>query len=314
MLEKSIARRVDTVAGCDKGDHVAPIPLSVKIELTSRCNFKCAFCATSHGLRPKGDMDIRVFRRITSEMKEAGVKEIGLFYLGESMLYHQLCMACRWCSDLGFDNVFLTTNGSQGTREKFEELFEAGLTSLKFSLNYASPQQFIEIARVNVKFFDRIIANIKTARSARDSVFKKTGKWCQLSASSILYDGDQHDKMQELVSELRPYLDEVYELPLYTHGGYTEGEAALTPEQPGNQGRIGGLVPALPCWALWQGHVTWDAKLAACCFGHTDKFEMADLNKVSFQDGWNSEEFQELRKAHMAGSIKGTPCESCFKL
>ena len=42
----------ETHKGC-----VIPAPPSVKIELTSWCDLKCSFCATSKNLRKKGDMD-----------------------------------------------------------------------------------------------------------------------------------------------------------------------------------------------------------------------------------------------------------------
>jgi hypothetical protein len=38
---------------------------------------------------------------------------------------------------------------------------------------------------------------------------------------------------------------------------------------------------------------------------------MADLNEVSFMDGWNSKPFQDLRAAHLRKDVKGTICEQC---
>jgi hypothetical protein len=38
---------------------------------------------------------------------------------------------------------------------------------------------------------------------------------------------------------------------------------------------------------------------------------MADLTKVSFAEGWNSDKFQALRAAHLAKDVRGTACESC---
>ena len=38
---------------------------------------------------------------------------------------------------------------------------------------------------------------------------------------------------------------------------------------------------------------------------------MANLNEVSFMQGWNSEAFKALREAHLRKDVKGTICESC---
>jgi hypothetical protein len=68
----------------------------------------------------------------------------------------------------------------------------------------------------------------------------------------------------------------------------------------------------LPCWTVFQGHLTSEGILTACCFDATEKFAMADLKQVSFMDGWNSREFQDLRAAHLAKDISETPCKGCL--
>jgi len=70
----------------------------------------------------------------------------------------------------------------------------------------------------------------------------------------------------------------------------------------------------LPCWAVFtEAHVTVDGLLAACCFGSgiDGDLIMADLKQVSFAEGWNSDRFQELRKAHLAKDVTGTACAAC---
>jgi radical SAM protein with 4Fe4S-binding SPASM domain len=80
----------------------------------------------------------------------------------------------------------------------------------------------------------------------------------------------------------------------------------------GNQGRIGALREPLPCWsAFTEGHITHDGKLSACCFDAGDKWVMADLTKVPFMEGWNSDAFTALRRAHLKKDVTGTICESC---
>ena len=56
-----------------------PAPRSVKIELSGRCNYRCGFCALrTRESQPKEDMDLEFFKRITLEMKDEGVDEIGV--------------------------------------------------------------------------------------------------------------------------------------------------------------------------------------------------------------------------------------------
>ena len=91
---------------------VLPAPKSVKIEISPRCNYRCGFCALrTREVQPKWDMDFGLFKRITREMREAGVEEIGVFYLGESFMNPRLLVDCiaYLKAELGMPYVFLTS-------------------------------------------------------------------------------------------------------------------------------------------------------------------------------------------------------------
>lgn len=291
---------------------VIPAPTSVKIELTGRCNMSCAFCAHSFKLKEQRDMDWDFYTRICKEMLDAGVEELGLFYIGESLLHPRLADAIAYAKSIGFPYVFLTTNGTMLTPEKSDELMSFGLDSLKISYNNSDAFQFRAVTGISARFYEAIKYNIKEAFRIRNDKGYKT----KIYASSIMYDGVQQEKMETAVAEILPFVDEHYWLPLFNFGGQTEDkekEKGMVPTV-GNPGRLGCMRPPLPCWAVFkEGHISWDGKLAACCFASDDvKWIMADLNKVSFMSGWNSLAFQELRKAHLDKDIKGTDCENCI--
>ncbi len=263
-----------------------PCPNSVKIELTARCDFKCFFCATGYKLRDRADMDFDLLARLLAEMREAGVEEIGLFYLGESFLYKKLPDAVALAKELGYPYIFLTTNGRLAKPERVRECMAAGLDSLKFSFNWGSAEQCKEVTQVDA--FDTVVANMKTASQMREEVEAESGHRCGLYASSILYDGEQQERMEAAVAEVKPYLDEHYWLPLYNQAGLTGGARGTKPVA-GNIGRVGALRDPLPCWAVFtEGHITYDGKLAACCFDHDGRFDMGDLTEMSFMDAWGS--------------------------
>lgn len=289
-----------------------PAPKSVKIELTARCNFRCAYCARAQDLRQVGDMDTTFFERVVLEMREAGVEELGLFYLGESFLCPWLPHAVRYAKHIaGFPYVFLTSNGSAATPERVAAVMESGLDSLKWSLNYADKEQFVQIARVKPKLFDRVLENIRSASQVREDLGCDTG----LYASYIAYDGEQGKRMIDVVEQVRPYVDEIYALPLYGQAGPQDSPVTSTGMAAvgGNSGRLENARPPLPCWAVFQeGHITYDGKLSACCWDHSDGLSMADLNSVSFMQGWHSDKFRALRSAHLAEDVRKTPCRECI--
>jgi len=310
-----ITERIDRITQLEAAyrSPTPPVPRSVKIELTARCDFQCFFCASAMRLRDKGEIDPDFFRRILREMRALGVEEIGLFYLGESFLCRWLADAVRYAKrDCGFPYVFLTTNGRMASGERVRECIEAGLDSLKFSFNFSGPEQFHEVTGVRADDYRKIEENLKAARRVRDSIEARTGHRCGIFASSIRYDEAQLARMQDAVERILPYVDEHYWLPLYGQAGLTAGAKGTVPSA-GNQGRIGALRPPLPCWSLFtEGHITYDGRLSACCFDHDGRFDMGDLTCETFMEGWHGERFQRLRRANLACNVRHTACEKCI--
>jgi len=310
-----ITERIDriTLLTDEYRSETPPVPKSVKIELTARCDFKCFFCASHMRLREKKDISWSFFTRVVREMRDAGVEELGLFYLGESFLVPWLPEAVRYAKvECGYPYVFLTTNGRMAEPARVRACMEAGLDSLKFSYNFADAVQFQEVTGVRAQAFKKISDHIRTAHAIRDEVAAATGHRCGLYASSILYDGEQLVRMKQAVAGILPYVDEHYWLPLYGQAGLTSGAKGTRPTA-GNQGRVGALRKPLPCWSLFtEGHITFDGRLSACCFDHDGRFNMGDLNAVSFVEAWHSAPFRALRRANLAENVAGTVCEKCL--
>lgn len=290
---------------------ILPAPQSVKIELTSKCNLRCSFCSHGNVDTEAKTMPWETYTRLVDEMAKAGVKELGLFYIGESMTVSWLGNAIAYAKTRGIPYVFLTTNGTLATVERVRPLMEAGLDSLKFSFNSASPDQFRKTTGTSPRLYDKLLNNIRDVHGLREKGMFKT----KLYASSIKYDGAQQSLMEKAVKAIKPYLDEHYWLPLYSFGSVAaarEKELGWIPGA-GNQGRLGALRQPLPCWAGFkEGHITVDGKMSFCCFDAEEKWIMADLNEVGFMDGWNSQKYQDLRTKHLALDVHGTACEECI--
>ena len=118
----SITERIDSTTRIPPSHLKAapPAPRSVKIEISPRCNYRCGFCALrTREVQPKWDMDFALFKRVTREMRDAGVEEVGVFYLGESFMNPRLLVDCiRYLKrDIGMPYVFLTSNASMAFPE-----------------------------------------------------------------------------------------------------------------------------------------------------------------------------------------------------
>lgn len=305
---RSISARIDAATLVPQELRTArlPAPKSGKIELSGGCNFGCSYCSRTISGNT-GEMDRGLFSRIIREMHAEGIRSIGLFFIGESFLVPWLPEAIAECKSVGFDYVFLTTNGSLATPRRVRDCMAAGLNSIKFSLNYADAAQMSEVARVTPRMFEQVIAHLTAARQIRD----QHGYECGIYASSILYDGEQRERMQAMVDRITPLVDEHYFLPCFSMQGAADN--AGFERSAGNPGRVGALREPLPCWSLWSYHIDHLGRMIACCFGNgaDESMVMGDLRERSFMDAWNSRAFQDLRAAHLAKDVRGTPCEHC---
>jgi uncharacterized Fe-S cluster-containing radical SAM superfamily protein len=324
-----ITNKIDAVTKIDdiriQMGGIQPPPKSVKIELTANCNLRCKFCAVGmRTIAPPPDMDLEFFKKITEDMRISGVEEIGLFYLGEPFMNTRLLIkCCEWVKkELKFPYVFLTSNATLATPDKVRAIMDAGLDSLKWSVNFSDGEQFKTITNKSPELFEKAIDNIQSAW-----IEKITGNYdTMLSASSILYGAEQKAKMEPFIqTEIKPYVDRHYWLPLYQmsmYKDYMEKMLGYTPSA-GNVGRLDDetlepLRKPIPCWsAFTEGHVRADGGLSACCFGADDRFDMGILDGRNFMRMWNSIRFQHLREAQLRTitegqeALKGTPCQVC---
>jgi len=302
-----ITERIDRATHVPESAHILmpPVPRSVKIELSSRCNYRCQFCAlSSREVQPQRDMPFEVFTQIADKLHHAGIEEYGLFLMGESFMAPELLVqAVIYLKHvLHVPYVFLTSNASLAGAEIVKRAMDAGLDSLKWSVNASSPTQFTAVTGASATVYTQACKNLQAAWALR----RTYGYATRLSASSIHYDDAQRVEMQAFIDrEVMPFVDEHYWLPLYSMGG-------VATTGGGNPGRRDNPVAPLPCWQLFsEAHVLMDGWMTTCSFDATGRMVVGDLLQHSFLDVWHSEAFQTLRRAHLAGNVAGTACAPC---
>lgn len=277
-----------------------PFPKSVKIEITSHCNYKCSCCFHKDSLGNKGFIDPNFLKYILFELKSLNVEEVGLFGLGESTLDKNLPLYIKMAKDLGIPYVFLTTNGSLCTLDYIKTLLDSGLDSLKFSINAYDRDSYLkETKRDN---FIEVVGNLKRI----SKYIKEKNIKCNLSVSCIFYP-DKEEEYLKFKSEIEKFA-EFYFLPLYNQAG-------LVPDEKASKGNIGALfnnVSPMPCYKIFNfANITWDGYLTACCFDFQEKFKIADLKKVSLIEAWNNQKFKDLRTCHLKGIVPDL-CKDCL--
>lgn len=138
----------------------------VRISVTDRCDFRCAYCMPEDGVPCMEHDEILRYEDISflcSVFMELGVRKFR-FTGGEPLVRKGLV---PFLADLKAEfpemKLALTTNAS--TLEFYaKKLAEIGLHSLNISLDTIDPQKFAQITRVGS--LDRVIRGIRAARQA----------------------------------------------------------------------------------------------------------------------------------------------------
>lgn len=289
-----------------------PLPECLNIEVNNTCNQRCVFCPY-HGLyTPKelkpSVLDINFVKKLLEQAAEIGIgrKEVGFYLAGEAFLYKGLVEIVQYAKEIGFTYVFLTTNGALATHEKMREIIDAGLDSIRFSINAPDAVRYREIhGRDN---FDTVVDNIKYMRKylTEMDIHIATSISCVITKKTL---GIQ-EEMKKLFS---PYVDDIMFIPVMLKRLRNIEEVREKYEVINDDDAV--VNPDFKCPILFNTmYINALGQVVPCCDAYDENVYFADLKTDSdLVKAWNSEGYTRYRRIFTDGdSDKGTICETCI--
>jgi organic radical activating enzyme len=269
-----------------------PFPRQIQIETSNVCNHGCTFCAYTRMIRPHSYMDKALFRRVVSEAYDLGAREIGLFAGAEPLACKWLDEYVAYCRDVGYEYQYISTNGALGTPERYRKLLDAGLSSIKFSINAGTRESY---QRVHGRDdFDKAIAHLKSVGEHRKTLNRKI--YVGVSFVAMPDTAAEFPALKALVSE---WVDEV----LYYEANSQSGQMDAFPLPPYTD-------CALPFNKL---HVSLEGYVKACCSDYDNLLAIEDIQATGLAQAWHSQRFQDLRQKHLDDKLEGTLCGKCIR-
>ena len=131
----------------------------LRLELSNVCNHTCLFCANRKMTRKKGFMDEGFLRRILQEAYDEGFYGVGFYANGEPFISPHFVEYIRWAKEIGYTYIYIDANGAAVGQEKIKEAIDAGLDSIKFSINGTNRETYELIHGWDD--FDRVMENLK---------------------------------------------------------------------------------------------------------------------------------------------------------
>lgn len=136
-------------------------PFLVQIFPVYGCNFKCEFCIFS---KPKNEhkfmsncvmMDIEVYKKTIEDFKKfpQKIKMLRFAGTGEPLLHKNIAQMIKIAKEANIaERIDIVTNGALLTTKLSDDLIEAGLDTLRISLNGLNDEDFFNRCEAKVDF------------------------------------------------------------------------------------------------------------------------------------------------------------------
>lgn len=155
------------------------MPLGICVEPTNLCNFKCVQCPVSfndfyHIVGSRGHMDIKLYEKLLSDIKEMGkLNNLNLYGDGEPLLNKDLTKMIKMAREADVANfITVTTNASLLSEYISVGLINSGLSYLRVSIYSICNDKHREITKSKISS-DKIYENLKRFREIRDDMGKR---------------------------------------------------------------------------------------------------------------------------------------------
>lgn len=194
-------------------------PFSMFVFPTTYCNFKCIYCGHSLGkdkMKEKYDfepqnMTIETYKKIIEQIKEFPnkLKMLSLTGQGEPLINKEIALMVKLAKEANIaERIEIITNASLLTEEMSDALIDAGLDTLRVSMQGLTSEKYKEICDADIDF-QQFMINIKYFYTHK----KSTNLYVKIMDVSL--EVNEEDKFYKLFGDCtdRMYIEKM--LPAY---------------------------------------------------------------------------------------------------
>jgi len=270
----------------------------LNFDVCTFCNHKCSFCSNSDDRTIKYQTSLDEFQKVMlNVLQYVECDELGLSAKGEVLVNNDFTKIVRSCKeDFQIPYIYISSNGALLDEKKAIEIIEAGMDSIKFSINAVTRESYKEVHKVDD--FEKVIKNYKSLIDLKRHKYPKL----KIFLSSVI-----DMSKEELESSFRALLGEedyalidgvsLYALT-YTPKFEVHSDAQVTSKC------------SIPFRELY---INSDGTLGLCCKDYFDEVNFGSLLERDFIDVYNSDAFKEVRVMHKKSEFPdGHLCKNCL--
>ncbi len=270
----------------------------VNFDICTFCNHKCTFCSNSDPRTIKDQTSLGDFKKVMQNVaKYVDITELGLSAKGEVLVNKEFADIIRSSKeDFAVPYVYFSTNGALLDEKKAIEILEAGVDSIKFSINAVDAKSYESVHLVDD--FDLVIKNFKNLLKLKREKFNSL----KVTISSVidLDKGSLVQSFKELIGKDFELVDDVavYAITYTPKFNKVSSEQKVTKKC------------SIPFKELY---INSDGSLGLCCKDYFDAVNFGSLLENDFMDVYNSKEFLEIREMHKKSEFPDNHlCKNCL--
>ena len=273
-----------------------PKSTEIRFEVTTHCQYNCKICNNDKLRRPREVMSTALFKelldRILSETDQ--YKVVSFAGLGEPLIDPGFIKKIEYVKEKGLQSL-LVTNGDLLTIQKFLELQEAGLYSVRVSFHGATPHLYSIMHGV-------IIKKYYTVKQQLHKILEWPDRKTKVLLTHVVINGINGHEIEEWKKlwSNKADLMEVWRVhnwaDLFKHRDIQEQQNST-------------------CGRLEHGplQIQVDGGINACCFDYDGKLEFGNLKDQTLKEIFESKKFCDLMAHHTTGKFNGSGyiCKRC---
>lgn len=272
-------------------------PLNIAIEPGNFCNLNCTMCANNKLTRPKGHMNVLLYKKLIDEIaSENPHTRIWLDYYGEPLIQKfKLFYMIDYAKKKGISNISFNTNGTLLNEEMCEMLLDSGVDFISIDCDGFSKEVY-ESIRINADR-DVTYTNIEYFLKRRaDRGLKKP-----IVEVKVIEMEENTKEVDHIVQYWRARGAWTAVRRLISWGGMVDG---ISPAAQKNRVACGNAVGIMP--------ITWDGKVVNCVMDVDAKYTCGDVNTESIKSIWKRRNESMVRK-HIEHRFDELPeiCRNC---
>ncbi len=289
-------------------------PLSVHIEPTNVCNFKCTFCPESfdnYEIKAGGLFQLKPedYKIIEDQLATVPrLKTLNFFMMGEPLVNKNLVKYIKSASERNLSDWYMvSSNGTLLTKEKYQALCESGLDFLRISIFGSNEEIHSKNTQSKIKL-EKVKDNVANLQK-----FKKENNFSKPRTLVKMIDSGALAENKEFLENFTGLGDETLLEPLTNWNDPEEDN--LSKRHTDNvlksdhyKKRKKKICP----YPFYSMVIHSDLKVSVCCVDWEKKTLIGDLRKESLLDIWNGKKLRDMQVKHIQGKkndIEG--CKNC---